>query len=232
MLALMAAGVGPARAEGASDEQQRVTARALFNEGLEYADAGRWHEAADRFRRAYQAKPTSEIGYNLAQAYIRLGYLATAAELLRRAAVDPEASLAVREAAQARLAQVAPRLGRLAVHLDPSAGGFAYLDGRLLDPVRLGTPMPVDPGPHLLQARWRDGPDLSRRISVPEGTESAVTLAPPVPPPRQKSTSVFRRGWFWLAVAGVAAGTAVVLTIPHLGGKSPGADTTAWHVDP
>ena len=231
-LVLATAMAGTAHAGSGADEQRRETARTLFNEGLEYSDAGRWHEAADRFRRAYQAKATPEIGYNLAQAYIRLGYLATAAELLRRAAADPEASVAVREAAQLRLAQVAPRLGRLSVHLDPPAGGFAYLDGRLLEPARLGVLLPVDPGPHLVQARWRDGPDLSRRISVAEGTDSQITLAPPVQPPAGKPTSVFRRGWFWMAVAGVAAGTAVVLTIPHLkGNQTPGA-TTAWHVDP
>jgi hypothetical protein len=232
-LALATAAAGTAHAGPDPDEQRRETARTLFNEGLEYSDAGRWHEAADRFRRAYQAKATSEIGYNLAQAYSRLGYLATAAELLRRAAADPEAPIAVREAAQLRLAQVAPRLGRLTVHLDPQAGGFAYLDGRLLEPARLGVLLPVDPGPHLLQARWRGGPDLSRRISVAEGSDSQVTLAlAPVQPVAGKPTSVFRRGWFWMAVAGVAAGTAVVLTIPHLKGNETPAASSAWHVDP
>jgi tetratricopeptide (TPR) repeat protein len=222
---------GTARADSPADDRRREVARTLFNEGLEYSDAGRWHEAAERFRRAYQAKPTPEIGYNLAQAYVRLGYLATAAELLRRAEVDPDAPPAVREAARARLAQVSPRLGRLAIHLDPPAGGHAYLDGRVLEPARLGVAMPVDPGPHLLQARWKSGAELARRISVAEGTESTVVLAPAGTAP-EKPISLFRRGWFWVAVAGIAAGTAVALTVPHLGNNQMGTATTAWHVDP
>jgi len=226
------AAAAPARADPPRDEARRIAARALFDEGLEYADAGRWHEAADRFRRAYHAKATSEIGYNLAQAYVRLGYLATAAELLRRAADDPEASPAVREAARARLAQIAPRLGRLKVTLDPPAQGYAYLDGRLLEPGRLGVELPVDPGPHLLQARWRDGPDLSRKISIPEGTGSAVTLANPSPPPVAENGSLLHNGWFWLAIAGLAAGAAVAISLPHFRNSRPPPPTAAWHIDP
>jgi tetratricopeptide (TPR) repeat protein len=207
-------------------------ARALFNEGLEYSDAGRWHEAADRFRRAYEAKATSEIGYNLAQAYIRLGYLATAAVLLQRAAEDPDASPAVREAARVRLAQVSPRLGRLTVTLDPRAGGYAYLDGRPLEPARLGVELPVDPGPHLLQARWQNGPDLSRRITVPEGAGSAVNLAAPSPAPVARKPSLLRNGWFWVAVAGLAGATAVAVSLPAFRNPQRPAPAAAWHIDP
>src|SRR5580765_2925188 len=97
--------VTPAMARGEPDvDVRQATARTLFEEGLEYSDAGRWQEAADRFGRAYQAKPTAEIAYNLAQAYVRLGYLSRASEMFRRAAADPQGSAEVREAARARLA--------------------------------------------------------------------------------------------------------------------------------
>jgi hypothetical protein len=223
-------------ADGALDAGQRETARTLFNQGLEYSDAGRWQEAADRFRRAYEVKATAEIAYNLAQAYIRLGYLAGASELFRRAAEDPEASPAAREAARARLAQVSPRLGRLTVRLDLERGAFAYLDGHPLERGMIGVVMPVDPGPHLVQARWRNGTDVSRRVTLAEGSESTVTLTPPgalVTAPRsQASVGLLRRGWFWFAVAGVAAGTAVALSIPRLRGHDVGGNVGTWHIDP
>src|SRR6476659_4656068 len=59
----------PARARGQAepDGARQATARTLFQEGLEYSDAGRWQEAVDRFGRAYRMKPTAEIAYNLAQ---------------------------------------------------------------------------------------------------------------------------------------------------------------------
>jgi hypothetical protein len=236
LVGLVLAAAGPARAEGPMplEADRRETARTMFAQGLEYADAGRWHEAADRFRRAYQAKPTAEIAYNLASAYTRLGYLAGAAELLQRAADDGEASAAVRSAAQARLAQVTPRLGRLTVRLTPATGAFAYLDGRPLEPARLGVTLPVDPGPHLVQARWRDGADLSRRVTIAEGGASTVDLVPPVPAvaeaPPARGTPLYRRGWFWAAMAGVAAGTALAFTLPHLGGDQVSGNVGTWHV--
>jgi hypothetical protein len=229
------AGVGTRRAEADTSAApgRPERARTLFNEGLEYSDAGRWQEAADRFRRAYQEKPTAEIAYNLAQVYLRLGYLAGGAELFRRAAEDPQAAAAVREAARARLAQVSPRLGRLTVVLEPRPGAVAYLDGRPLDRGRLGAGLPVDPGPHLVQARWGDGSDLSRRIMVAEGGDSTVMLVPPRAADTAAARPLVRRGWFWVAVVGVAAGTALVLTLPHLGKSSgPQGNVGTWPVDP
>lgn len=218
----------------APDADRRETARQFFDQGLEYADAGRWHEAADRFRRAYQAKPTAEIAYNLASAHIRLGYLAGAAELLRRAAEDREATPAVREAARRRLAQVEPRLGRLTVRLEPAAGGFAYLDGRLIEPSLLGVTLPVDPGPHLVQARWRNGADLSHRVTVAEGAGSTVHLASPAvtvaAAPASETVPLYRRGWFWVAVVGIAAGTVAALTIPRLGRDEVAGNVGTWQV--
>jgi hypothetical protein len=221
------------RAQVAPDGDGREAARSLFNQGLEYSDAGRWQEAADRFSRAYSLKPTASIAYNLAQAYIRLGYLAGASQLLRRAVDDPEATPEVRDAARTRLRQVAPRLGRLTVQLPPEPGAFAYLDGRSLERSRLGVPMEVDPGPHLVQGRFGQVA-TSRRISLAEGGESIVTLTPPLAPPtvtRATSPGLLRRGWFWVAVASVAAGTAVALSISHGGGNDVAGNVGTWHIE-
>jgi hypothetical protein len=232
MVAICVAVPVSARGEGDDAEVRQATARTLFNEGLEYSDAGRWQEAADRFGRAYQSKPTAEIAYNLAQAYVRLGHLSSAAEMLRRAASDPEATPAVREASRARLAQVTPRLGRLAVRLDSRQDALVTVDGRMIEAGNLGVAMPVDPGPHLVRARWGDGQDLSRRVTVAEGAESTIILAPPATANTEPSRSVLRRGWFWMAVAGVAAGTAVALAISQGRGAEPSGSVGTWHVDP
>jgi hypothetical protein len=220
-----------ARGEAEQESARQSTARRLFDEGLEYSDAGRWQEAADRFTRAYRTKATAEIAYNLAQAQIRLGHLSAAAEMLRRAAADPEAAPQVREAAGARLSQVTPRLGRLAVRLETRQDAMVILDGRTLEPGTLGVPVAVDPGPHLVQARWGDGQDLSRRVTVAEGAESTVVLAPPVPGPVEAPHSLLRRGWFWMAVAGVAAGTVVALSISQ-GRSDPNGSVGTWRIVP
>jgi len=231
LAALITAVPARARGEAGPEGARQATARTLFAEGLEYSDAGRWQEAADRFGRAYQMKPTAEIAYNLAQAYVRLGHLRDATDLLRRAATDPDAPPRVREAARARLAQVTPRLGRLAVRLDLRQDALVTVDGRPLEAGNLGVLMAVDPGPHLVQARWGDGQDVSRRVTVAEGAESTVILAPPVSAPAEPPRSLLKRGWFWMAVAGVAAGTAVALSITK-GGGDPSGSVGTWHVDP
>lgn len=230
LIAALVSGAPLARAASDDDAARQATARTLFDEGLEYSDAGRWQEAADRFRRAYKAKPTAEIGYNLAQVYVRLGYLSGAAEMFRRAAVDPEASPPVREAARARLAQVTPRLGRLSVRLDSHEEAMVSVDGQPLERNRLGVPMTVDPGPHLVRARFGDGVDLSRRVTVAEGAESTVTLAPPPAAAPEPRRGLLRRGWFWVAVAGVAAGTATALVIAQ-GRGDPSGNVGTWHID-
>jgi hypothetical protein len=233
LIALLLLAPRAGQAQTATEGDGVETARALFNQGLEYSDAGRWQEAADRFSRAYALKPTASIAYNLAQAYIRLGYLAGGSQLLRRSADDPEATPEVREAARTRLRQVTPRLGRLTVQLPREPGAFAYLDGRPLESSRIGVTMEVDPGPHLVQARFGDATS-SRRITLAEGAESTVVLsppAPPVPPPRTSSPGLLRRGWFWVAVASVAAGTAVALSVSHGGSNEVAGNVGTWHVD-
>jgi hypothetical protein len=220
-----------ARGEAEPESARQTTARRLFDEGLEYSDAGRWQEAAERFGRAYQMKPTAEISYNLAQVQVRLGHLSAAAELLRRASADPDAPPEVREASRARLAQVTPRLGRLAVRLETRQDALVTLDGRTLEPGTLGLPLAVDPGPHLVRARWGDGQDLSRRVTVAEGSESTVILAPPAPATAEAPRSLLKRGWFWMAVAGVAAGTVVALSISQ-GRGDPSGSVGTWHIDP
>jgi len=225
----------PAWAQTPMDEERRVAARNLFNEGLEYADAGRWLEAADRFRRAYAVKPTPEIGYNLATAYLRLGHPAYASQLLRRAADDPNAAPPVRYAASARLAQVLPRLAQLTVRLEAAPGAVAYLDGQPLARALIGVPIPVDPGPHLVQAYRGDGTPVSRRITVAEGGQSTVVLDAPPPalvvaaPARKAPTSLVRKPWFWIAVAG-AAGTALAVALPLTQGNATTGNVGAWQV--
>jgi hypothetical protein len=231
LAALLTGSPDRARADDDTGAARQATARTLFEEGLEYSDAGRWQEAADRFSRAYQAKPTAEIAYNLAQAHVRLGHLSAAAEMLRRAVADPDAAPRVREAARARLAQVTPRLGRLAVRLEDRQDALVTVDGKTIEAGNLGVAMAVDPGPHLVRARWGDGQDLSRRVTVAEGAESTVILAPPAPPvSAERPRSLLKRGWFWMAVAGVAAGTAVALSISQTRGEPSGSVGT-WHID-
>jgi tetratricopeptide (TPR) repeat protein len=202
--------------EGTPDVERQAAARALFQEGLGHADAGRWREAADRFERAHSLRPTPEIGYNLSTALVKLGRLVHASELLRQLKSHPRANPEVRRAAAARLAQVLPRLA----HLTIEAGGLPEraairLDGKPLDPALVGVAFPVDPGLHLVEAypggdRGRGGEPLAATsATLAEGARETVRLqARPA-----EAGGLFARPWFWgvVGAAAVGVGAAVLL---------------------
>jgi len=194
-------------------DDQHNAARALFQEGLTHADAGRWRDAADRFERANALRPSPEITYNLSTSLLHQGRLVRAAELLRHLSDDPAATPAVRGAAQARLSQVVPRIAHVTVTvsaLPPDA--TLLLNGRPLEHPFLGVAVPVDPAPHAFQVRRSSGASATRRLVLADGERLRLDAdpllaqtAPPVSP-----APPTRRWWLW-GVAGAAAAAAVVV---------------------
>jgi predicted transcriptional regulator len=226
----------PAVASPPGEIERQAAARALFEEGLRHADAGRWGEAADRFERAYALRPTPEIAYNWATALGRLGRLVRASELLRQVERDPQAPAGVRRAAGARLAKLRPRIGRLTVRVEGAAAGApVLLDGRPLDAALVGVAFPIDPGLHSLEARPRKGGAVTRVAMVGEGAEVMLTLDPILAPAGGERAgsgrgSVIGSPWLWtiLGVAVVGAGVAVGLS--RDGSSSVRGNVDTWHL--
>jgi hypothetical protein len=245
----------PARAQGVD---RQAAARALFEEGVAHADAGRWNEAADRFSRAHSLRPTPEIAYNLSTALARVGRLVSAAELLRQVVDDPQATARVRAAAEARLAEVDRRLCHVTVHADAPGPARVWLDGRPLDAAAIGVAVAVDPGPHVLELRNGARTVSSRTVSLADGKREtvvleapALNLQPTAPPPllaapaagpsaadvsaRPAATdrdAFWRKGWFWGTVASVAATVAVGALLASRSGQGDpvGGNVDTWLV--
>jgi hypothetical protein len=242
LLAVMAIARSPARARDDHDSDQfaqRRTARQLFIDGLADVDAQRWAPAADHFGRAYALTPTPEIAYNLASADAHLGRLTEASRLLGRVAEDPEARSGVREAARARLAELAPRIPRLTVAAPPGQDQHLWLDGAPLGPP--GSAISLDPGSHVVELRVPGGETLSRSVALGEGERHAVTFAaspaavaggvlgapPPALPPA--SPGLLRRGWFWGVVGSVAAASlATALLVSRSGPAEVRGNVGTW----
>jgi hypothetical protein len=206
---------------GAIAFDRTAAARALFQEGLVHADAGRWPDAANRFERAQALRASPEIAYNLSTALTQLGRLVRASELLREIGTDPHAAASVKQAAARRLAALLPRLAHLTVQAPP-AGEQVLLDGRRLDPVGLGVALPIDPGPHTVELRQGTATVLTRGITLAEGQRRSVSLdrlAPTLSSPSFADRSqavgarkpLFRRTWPWMVLGGLALGTTVAL---------------------
>lgn len=223
--ALLAA--APAAAQEAGVDRT-AAARALFEEGLELLDAEQWEQAADRFQRALALRPSPQITYNLTSALVPLGRLVRASELLRQVTLDPTATPEVRQAAETRRAQIAPRIASLTVV--PSAElerADFFLDERPLDLVLIGVAVPIDPGRHTVTARLQGREVAHRAVDLLDGEAVEVSLelsraagevdAGPVAAPaparseteRRRPSSVARRWWFWTILGAVVVGGAV-----------------------
>jgi hypothetical protein len=144
--------------------------------------------------------------------------------------------------ARRKIAELAPRLGRISVIVDPaSPSPQVRLDGNLLGPASWGTPFPVDPGPHDVSAAspgrvpWTahvqitGGATTVARVPRLEPTRAEVAPAAPAPAPSRS----FPVAGFVVGGAGVAAlGVGVVAGVVAANRKhesdsqcAPGGDT-------
>ncbi len=228
-----ALGPGPAA-------ERAAMARALFARGVEQARAEDFERAANLFARAQALRPAPGIAYNLASALSRLGRLVEASEQLQWVLHQGETSAPMREAAEASIVQLAPRLAYLRVVLVGPAEGVRLLyDGHPLALAVLGEAVPVDPGAHHLAAVHGDLPVASRELELAEGDRREVSLAipdqnaspalvtvfpegrPAAAPPERSAEDLSWLLWAGLAAAGVVVGVIVTAIAVAAGGGGP-----------
>jgi hypothetical protein len=149
VLALSAAlGVAPA----AQAQTDPAAAEALFREGRALADAGDIAGACAKFRESARLDPAVGTTFNIADCEERLGHLAKAWTLFGEVVHRLPASDKRHDVAKKRVAALEPRLPKLSVRLAATApaGTRVTRDGVELGAASLGTPLPVDPGEHVV----------------------------------------------------------------------------------
>jgi hypothetical protein len=178
-------------------------ARRLFDEGKAAEDAGRWHEAADKFRRATAIKDTPGLRFHLARCEEEQGSFVEALVEYDRArelidggmrAADVEKLLAgARERVRAKVALLTLRLPSDVKNVR------VELDGKALSASVLGVPMPINPGKHRLSAVavGRTPSTLELTLGTGEVRELPVelpvaTTVPPTQPAAAASAPVLR----------------------------------------
>jgi len=160
----------------ADDPAQSQLARTLYEEGLDLAGQERWHEAIDRFERAFAIRAEPAIALNLASALMAENRLIEASEWLGQAAIRSQ-SHAVRDLAISLRTDIARRIGHIVIVLPGDQTGWSVtLDGK--DVTRtLGTrDLAVDPGEHIV-ALLRNGVLIrSTTIEIPPGSFRRIVL--------------------------------------------------------
>lgn len=173
-LALVALGAGSAEAQDAD----ALAARALFSEGVELTDAGRWDEAIDRFRRALALRDSAVIAYNLGIALSHEAHPVEAAERFRRVARDEAADPALRDDARRALAEAEAAIAWVEASWEGDASGLAlHVDGAERPIALLGARMPLDPGEHRI-ALLRGHLEVALgNVTVAAGERATLALA-------------------------------------------------------
>ncbi len=169
-------------------------ARAQFQQGLALETAGDWAGALALFQDVASVKMTPQVRFNIALCEEHLGRLAIALGDYKLALAEAEAAkvTVVAEQVPSRIELLRARVPKVRVRRAAGAE-FAtiLLDGVVLGAASIGKDMPVDPGPHTIEAR-APGFNLfmnSFNIGERESKTLDVTLARAAPPAEVSAAS-------------------------------------------
>lgn len=185
LAALSAVAIAPPAALAAEPTPSEISAaRRLFDEGQAAANAKRFAEAADKFRRVLSIKETPGIRYHLAHAEAEQGaYVEALAdydrarELIEQGVTAPDVEKLLPEARE----KVRLKLAYLTLRLpDDVPQVSVQVDGRSVSSSALDRPQPLNPGKHRLQATAPGRKPFAAELSVATGETQSVDLLLPV----------------------------------------------------
>jgi hypothetical protein len=198
-------------------------AQTLFEEGRRLMEAKQYALACPKFEESQRRRPGTGTLLNLALCNEALGKKATAWGNFKEVlfASKKESNEAREAFAQEHISALEPKLSKLQVDAESTPGLVIRRDGQEIPGAALGTPIPVDPGTHELEATapgysvWSttikvgDSADL-KKVAIPKLTpapdkkvESAPPPVAPAAPPAESSAR--RTAGFVVGGAGVAA---------------------------
>jgi hypothetical protein len=150
----------------------RAAAEALFNQGRDLMTAGKFAEACPKFEASQQLDPGLGTMLNLAECYEKTGRTASAWAEYREAIPLARAagSKARQDLATERAQALQERLSTLTIRAMSGEDTNVHLevrrDGVALQEAELGSPIPVDPGEHVIEAVAPGKQPWSSKIQV------------------------------------------------------------------
>lgn len=196
-LAFLAATPASSRmAHAGPKESQLAEARSRFQQALALQAAGDWSGALALLEKVASVASTAQVHFNIALCQEKLGKLSAALGNYRIAAsLAHQANVAdVEKQSTEKLADIEGRLPKLVITRGSNAGAAQILlDGTELGTSAIGRELPVDPGPHQIEARPPGGgkPTMilaelvesdRKSIEVSLKEEPGVTAPPAAPP--------------------------------------------------
>lgn len=167
----------PAGAQSADD---LAKARVTFQQGLSLEAAEDWAAALDKFQDVAKVKLTAQVRFHVARCKEKLGRLTEALGDYRLAEYDATQANA-KEADEIAAAREAleSRVPKLQVSRPGGAKVKVTLDGVEIGEAKLGKDVTIDPGEHVVVARWKGGKKTQQKFVIAEGETKKIALEAP-----------------------------------------------------
>lgn len=161
-----------------------AAARALGQEGVKLADAGKCDEAIDRLARAEKLFHAPTTLARLGECQVQVGKLVEGTENLNRvvrAVLPPDAPavfVTAQERARQVLAEAKPKIANLkiAVAAPADAQLTVTIDGEPMPLANLNANRPIDPGEHVVEASAPGFKTATVKVHLSEGGIDSVAL--------------------------------------------------------
>lgn len=186
-------------------------ARAFFAAGESAVEAGRWSDAVDDYRRAYELSGVPAALYNVGFALRALGRYREARDVLTRLLDGhPELAPELREEARGHRDEAAARVAILRlVGLYPHARHAVRLDGReVADEGSRPLEIEADPGPHAITVRAEGHEPFAWEGELAEGDRRSIHVE--LRPTPSEPSGILASPLFWIVVGTVAVGGAAI----------------------
>ncbi|MDI3281996.1 hypothetical protein [Polyangium sp. 15x6] len=176
----------PAWAQPIND-QVRIAARTLADEGFALYDQGKYADALDKFERADALVNAPTVKLLAARTLEKLGRLVEAAEKYRSITIlqlddkAPEAFRDAQETAAKELAALTPRIPTIELTVQGAGAEIAtvMLDGKVFPRALIGVKTPLNPGVHRVEADTpASSAALDLKVDEKQAARAVLELAP------------------------------------------------------
>lgn len=167
-----------------AQDRDPAGAEALFREGIALKKAGKLADACPKLDESYKLDPAGGTVFALADCLEAQGRVASAwARFAEAREVARRKANTEKEAESARrMAALESKLPRLIISLAAEQRELAGLevrrDGIVVGKATFGAALPIDPGPHTIEASAPGKRRWSSRIDVPAGAGSTTVAVP------------------------------------------------------
>ncbi|MCU0694198.1 MAG: hypothetical protein MUF54_22625 [Polyangiaceae bacterium] len=214
--------------------QDSAASEALFDKGVAEMEAGGYATACPALAESYRLDPRPGTMFTLAECEAKWGRVASAvahySDYVGMVSSMPpqsrERHLDRERTAVAQLETLKPQVPRLTLILpaDAPEGTVVKRDGVVLRGASLGTPLPADPGEHMVTTQVPGGVEHAKQINIALGETARIELSVerleavrtqastnPASPSTEPARSSDARTWAYvlggIGVAGLAVGT-------------------------